>query len=37
LTLASPESATGYVTMTTSGELTFDEAILSAASGVPLP
>jgi len=37
LALASPESATGYVTTTTSGELTFDEAILSAASGLTLP
>ena len=34
---ASPESATGYVATTTTGELTFDEAILSAASGLTLP
>lgn len=31
LALASSESAAGYMTTTTSGELTFDEAILSAA------
>ena len=37
LAVASPESATGYVTTTTSGELTFDEAILSAVSGLTLP
>jgi pimeloyl-ACP methyl ester carboxylesterase len=37
LALASPESTTGYVTTTTTGELTFDEAILSAASGLSLP
>src|SRR5205085_11016305 len=37
LALASPESATGYVTTTTSGELAFDEAILPAASGLTLP
>jgi hypothetical protein len=37
LALASPESAAGYVTTTTTGELTFDEAILSAAAGLTLP
>jgi hypothetical protein len=37
LLLASPESATGYVTTTTTGEVAFDEAILSAASGLTLP